>query len=110
MAWRRVDVPGHDECSLWRMADGWRLLGTAVFTLDDEQCQLSYVVECDSVWMTRAATVEGWRGREALSIAIERLPGGGWKLNGVMQPAVNGCIDVDLGFTPATNLIPLRRL
>jgi hypothetical protein len=31
-------------------------------------------------------------------------------LNGVDQPAIRGCIDVDLGFTPATNLLPLRRL
>ena len=60
--------------------------------------------------MTRAATVEGWRGREALSIAIERLPGGGWKLNGVMQPAVNGCIDVDLARGSERFLAPSSRM
>ena len=26
------------------------------------------------------------------------------------MPAVSGCVDLDLGFTPATNLIAIRRL
>jgi hypothetical protein len=34
----------------------------------------------------------------------------GWRLNGVPKRRVTGCVDVDLGFTPATNLIALRRL
>ena len=34
----------------------------------------------------------------------------GWTLNGTPCPAVAGCIDVDLSFTPATNLVALRRL
>ena len=35
---------------------------------------------------------------------------GEWTLNGVAVPAVEGCTDVDLAFTPATNLLSLRRL
>jgi hypothetical protein len=31
-------------------------------------------------------------------------------LNGRACPAVAGCVDLDLNFTPATNLMPLRRL
>jgi hypothetical protein len=31
-------------------------------------------------------------------------------MNGVAYPSVNGCVDLDLNFTPATNLMPLRRL
>lgn len=33
-----------------------------------------------------------------------------WKLNGVERPEVAGCIDLDLNFSPSTNLLPLRRL
>ncbi len=35
---------------------------------------------------------------------------GRWRVNGVMNADVTGCIDVDLSFTPATNLFTLRRL
>jgi hypothetical protein len=33
-----------------------------------------------------------------------------WRLNGFDCPAVAGCIDVDLNFSPATNTLPIRRL
>ena len=82
IGWRRLDVPGHDACALWQTADGWRLAGSAAFTIDEQRCQLSYVVECDPAWRTRAAAVDGSRGREALSIVIAALPGGRWSVNG----------------------------
>jgi uncharacterized protein len=33
-----------------------------------------------------------------------------WSLNGVEQPQVTGCIDLDLNFSPVTNTLPIRRL
>jgi hypothetical protein len=34
----------------------------------------------------------------------------GWTVQGRPMPGVSGCIDLDLAFTPATNLISIRRL
>jgi len=45
-----------------------------------------------------------------VDVAIIAAPGGRWHLSGAEQPAVSGCVDVDLGFTPATNLLQLRRV
>lgn len=36
--------------------------------------------------------------------------GNHWKVGGKALNGIAGCVDVDLGFTPATNLIALRRL
>jgi hypothetical protein len=33
-----------------------------------------------------------------------------WRLNGAACPQVEGCVDVDLNFSPSTNLLPIRRL
>jgi hypothetical protein len=33
-----------------------------------------------------------------------------WRLNGIERPVVTGCIDLDLNFSPSTNLLPIRRL
>jgi hypothetical protein len=49
-------------------------------------------------------------GRRAVEINIVAMPGERWQINGTDQPEVAGCIDVDLNFTPATNLIAIRRL
>lgn len=61
-------------------------------------------------WVTRAAAIRGSTsaGEVNLEIAVNREHG--WSLNTAPMPAVAGCIDLDLGFTPATNLISIRRL
>jgi uncharacterized protein len=33
-----------------------------------------------------------------------------WWLNEIEQPNVMSCIDIDLNFSPSTNLLPIRRL
>ena len=108
--WRRIDTPGHDACALSASADGWRLAGTAVFSSEGEPCRLCYVVDCDASWLTRSAKVTGWVGRAAVNLAVEAVSGGRWLFNGAEQAGLDGLVDVDLGFTPSTNLIQLRRL
>lgn len=108
--WRRLDLPGHDACALLALDNGWRLQGTALFCEDDEPCELHYTVECDNAWLTRTATVNGWVGKNAVELVIAVEPGARWRVNGVEQPEVTGLVDLDLSFTPATNLIQLRRL
>lgn len=108
--WRRLDAPGHDVCGLARSVSGWLLAGTAVFDSDGRACHLRYEVECDDSWRALRASVAGWVGIEAVALTIAAGPGKPWMLNDNVQPQAAGCVDVDLGFTPATNLIPIRRL
>lgn len=42
-----------------------------------------------------------------VNVVVDR---GEWILNGTAQTVVKGCIDVDLNFSPSTNLLPIRRL
>jgi len=109
MLWRRLDAPGHDACGLWKVDGGWRLAGTAVFLFGGRPCHLAYAVECDAAWQTRLARVTGWIGRDEVDLILA-TEAGHWWLNGEEQPQVAGCVDADLNFTPATNLIALRRL
>lgn len=84
------------------------LEGTAVFA-EDEPSRLDYAVRCDAAWHTSDATVSGWIGGRAVDLAIA-AHGGRWTLNGTDCPALQGCHDVDLSFTPVTNMLPIRRL
>ena len=108
--WRRLDLPGHDAVRLTERAGGWLLAGVAVFAHEARACCLRYSVEADGEWRTRRARVEGWAGDEPIDLRIEVGEGALWSLDGVPQPAVSGCVDVDLAFTPATNTLPIRRL
>ena len=110
MLWRRLDQPGHDSARLVFHDDQWHLTGTAVFVEAREACRLDYRVVCDPSWRTLAASVAGWLGSRAISIELRADGAGRWRLNDADCPTVTGCLDVDLSFTPATNLLPIRQL
>ena len=61
-------------------------------------------------WSTLRARVSGWIAETAVDINLVVDGEQRWRLNGIEQPAVTGCIDVDLNFSPSTNLLPIRRL
>ncbi|MEI9420096.1 putative glycolipid-binding domain-containing protein [Mesorhizobium sp. Cs1299R1N1] len=107
--WRRLDLEGHDGCLLSRTDSGCSLEGQAIFIQDDKPCCLAYRVDCDTGWRTQSARVSGFLGGNRLHHAIERDSDGRWMLNGEPQHDVTGLIDVDLGFTPASNLLAIRR-
>jgi len=108
--WRRLDTPGHDACRLAATDGGWRLRGTAVFRHGELPARLDYRVTCDRAWRTREGSVRGWVGAEAITLAVERTAAGRWILNGAPVPGLDDCVDLDFGFTPATNLLQLRRV
>lgn len=107
--WQRLDLPGHDAAMVEPMEGGTAITGMAVF-LEGEPTALEYAVECDAGWRTRSGRVRGRRGETSVDLGIERDPDGEWTLDGTPCPEVAGYVDLDLSFTPATNLLPLRRL
>jgi uncharacterized protein len=108
--WRRLDLPGHEIGRVVPRDDRWELSGTAVFSHEHDPCRLDYLVTCDSRWRTHATHVSGVIGDREIDLKVSVDGERRWWLNGVECPAVAGCIDVDLGFSPSTNLLPIRRL
>lgn len=108
--WRRLDRPGHETARLVHAGDGWRLAGAAVFVHEGRPCRLDYLVVCDAAWRTVATRVTGWIGERTVAIDVAADTAGRWRLDGRDCPAVAGCLDVDLNFSPSTNLLPIRRL
>jgi uncharacterized protein len=108
--WRKLDQPGYDDCRLLAIAGGWRLSGAAVFRHGRRACHFRYDVSADAAFRTRSAHVCGWLGNNAITMEAKATGNGRWRVLGVPSAGIAGCIDVDLGFTPATNLLVLRRL
>ena len=108
--WRRHDRTGLDAFRLERKHSGRTLAGTVIVEDAGRACRLDYDVHCDEHWRTRRSHVHGWIGDERVEIVLDADGSGHWKHNGIDQPQLDGCLDVDLGFTPATNTLPIRRL
>jgi hypothetical protein len=77
---------------------------------DNRPCKVDYRIGCDAGWTTRSVSLHGNVGERLVEIEITRNANATWHSNGMHVPAVDGCIDVDLGFSPSTNLLPIRRL
>jgi hypothetical protein len=92
-----------------RGRSGWFLHGTILTIADGEAVEARYRVTCDRRWRTRRAevTVEKAGAKRSLTLHASR---GRWYRNGRELADVRGCIDVDLGWSPSTNTLPIRRL
>jgi uncharacterized protein len=91
---------GAEHCVLERAEWGYRLAGTAVVADDGTPYVVEYAARTDGEWRTRSVEV---RCNESL-LELAADGAGGWSTDGV-----DGCIDIDLGFTPATNTLPICR-
>lgn len=113
MRWRRLDVSGREDARVQRtVTGGWRLTGDLdVQEAGGVAASLRYAIDCDAEWRTRAAVIEGEVGTAGqIRIALAADGTGHWTRDGTPVPELAGAVDVDLGFTPATNTLPIRRL
>ncbi len=110
MCWRRIDVPGREEAQVEQTLEGWRLTGRLEVADANVRAELSYVIVCDRDWRTRGAIVTGSTEDSPIRLELDADGNGRWTLDHSPLPAIDGALDVDLGFTPATNLLPIRRL
>ncbi|MFC3612681.1 putative glycolipid-binding domain-containing protein [Lutimaribacter marinistellae] len=106
--WRRLDGPGEDKCRLIEEPGGFMLTGHARFGVGGSEAALDYIVRCDRDWRTTSADVAGFFHEEEAAWRIKR-DSDGWMLN-EKPSGLAECVDIDLAMTPATNLLPIRRL
>jgi hypothetical protein len=108
--WRRLDLPGAEYCKLWREDDKWHLQGTVVLKLDDRPLQAHYRIECNAKWETERVEVDLEVAGESHALRLTADDERRWWSDGEELEAVRGCFDIDLGITPSTNTLPIRRL
>ena len=111
MAWRRSDeVEADEHCTLTLRDTGLSLVGTVLGAESGLPVRIEYRVLTDRAGMTTAVHVRDLRGFETRTIALERNAKGSWTVDAVAARGLKGCTDVDLGCSPSTNTLPIRRL
>jgi uncharacterized protein len=108
-AWRRLDRPGRDAALLQPSDRGWLLRGAAAFDHDGGSVAVAYQVEVDARWETKRGILSGFFGDRTVHHEIRR-DDAGWRLNGVPVAGLEHLVDLDYGFTPATNVLQLSRI
>jgi uncharacterized protein len=111
VAWRRSDEVVTDEhCTLTQRDSGLSLVGTVLGSEGGVPVRIEYRVLADAEGLTTAAHVRDLRGFEQRTLVLERDAKGGWSVDGKTVRALKGATDVDLGCSPSTNTLPIRRL
>jgi hypothetical protein len=106
--WRRLDVPGHDAARVTKVATGYQLAGQSVFVDSHGPTALRYELDLTPTWSTRQGHITGFIGGRAVDTLVVRTPHG-WML-GANEFGMADVVDLDLGFTPATNMVQLTRV
>jgi uncharacterized protein len=111
IVWKNLILNGTDYCSLWHTAEGWLLKGTVTGVLQGERPILaSYEIHCDDSWRTHRVEVQRTIGSDVKTLSLTVESRGVWRSSGEELPPIQGCDDVDLALTPASNTLPIRRL
>jgi uncharacterized protein len=120
--WQRIDSTGSEWCMLEREPEGWRLRGIVLVEVAAVPVLMQYAVALASDWSTRAVEIV-MRSADVIEPRELRLtvaPEQRWQIERGPSPdtampqddpmALQGLVDVDLGFSPVTNTLPIRRL
>jgi hypothetical protein len=108
--WHSDELASSEHCSISLTGEGTVFVGTAVLPVGDQPGQIQWTAEVDAAGRTRSAqaaiaTPDASR-RLALTVDDQQQ----WRLDGELADHLAGAIDVDFGWTPATNTLPIRRL
>jgi hypothetical protein len=114
ICWQRLDVPGMEWCAVQEGSafGGRRIEGIALVALAGVPWRVDYAIELDAAGLTRRASVDtrNGEGSAGKSVALESDGRGEWRSNGQVIVSAQDCFDIDLGFSPVTNSLPIWRL
>ena len=108
--WTRHDGQGLDRCVVERTATGTRLSGTSLLVVDGAPYEIRYSVITDAAgaMTTVGAHVQGPGNDRRLGLTSDGA--GAWTTGGSPILQLFGATDLELGWTPATNMLTILRL
>ncbi|HET7028007.1 MAG TPA: putative glycolipid-binding domain-containing protein [Candidatus Limnocylindrales bacterium] len=111
VSWRRSDEVEADEwCTLVVRDAGLSLVGTVIGSQGGVPLRVEYRVFAEPDGPTTGVHVRQWHGFDLRTVTLTRDTKGNWTVDGRRVRTLKGCTDVDLGISPSTNTLPIRRL
>ncbi|MEZ5833510.1 MAG: putative glycolipid-binding domain-containing protein [Dongiaceae bacterium] len=110
LVWRRImDDQSFEICTVTSVPDGFGISGHIIAVQDSEPLTVAYDIRCGRDWSARDIAIGQVLGNARRDLRLARA-GAGWLVDGAPDPRLDGCAEPDLGYTPATNALAIRRL
>src|SRR5437870_5629462 len=110
--WQGLIAPSMEFFQAAASDKGFELEGLILQAHEDQPYSVYYTIRVDRSWATQDVSMEiELEDESERSVALSRDEAGGhWMRDGNPMAELDGCWDVDLEWTPATNVLPIRRL
>lgn len=107
--WHCTELRSSEVAVLDDDPTGPSLRGTTALERDGVPCLVTSEVVADARWRTTSVTATVAAAGDSRRFELAALDGV-WTREGRPAPELEGCTDVDLGWTPSTNTLPIRRV
>src|SRR5262249_43176813 len=110
VVWRRIlDERSFEECAVSTVGDGFAISGRIIAAEGDQPLSATYDIRCDRSWSAQAVAIEQTLSGRSRRLQLERADKG-WLVDGRRDAELDGCAEPDLGLTPSTNALAIRKL
>jgi hypothetical protein len=106
--WTISKPAGSEYCLVSKGGGGWTLAGTVAWHIEAETMVAAYTIRTDGGWRTKKVQAEQLLNGMYSGVRLESRRGR-WFVDGKERPDLEGCVDVDLGASPVTNALPIKR-
>ena len=107
--WQGLISPSMERVIIGAADSGFAISGLILQAHEEAPHLVRYMIRVDESWRTRSVEVDleaGDRGHVSLNADGQ----GHWVSNDQPLHDLDGCIDIDLEWSPSTNTLPIRRL
>ena len=110
VVWRRtMDQRSFEECTVSASPGGFSLAGRIIAAHEDEPLVIGYEIRGAHDWSAQTIAIDQVLGNAQWRLQLARA-GKGWLVDGARDARLDGCAEPDLGLTPSTNALAIRRL
>ena len=110
LIWHSATLGSMEHFEWYSRAGRTHWQGVVVLPIDEQPAHIVYRIEIDQEWRTRWVEVTIHQAGRLRRMELEADDSGRWTGFGGVLTELAGCIDIDLGWSPVTNTLPIRRV
>lgn len=108
--WKSLVLGSIEYASITEQNASWKIESTVLVTSEKiPGCKIQYSIKLDKNWELDTAVIEIDELGSKKVLIIELDENKNWIINKKRDDSFSSCTDLDLGFSPMTNTIPIRR-
>lgn len=110
VSWASLEETGAERLTLAETGAGYLAEGTLVGSGTGSSACGRYEIALSPTWQVTRVAAAWEQGGRRQSLSLQTESSGIWRSPAAPEPALTGCTDVDIAWTPFTNTLPIRRL